>query len=184
MSHRIWNTTVCIWKIMFIHQPINQIPTYTSYKCMICRYDYCKRCSFLLPAGKRIKTAELAGKKKNIFSHTIKCSNVFISLISMLYRPFTHTNKHLYKKNCLQSSYAFWNIKFHWKQRLGVTLWPRLWRITMLEVLLIWYFTYIFKPVRNIFPKLQMNLYTLWILWFLFIRIYVNVGKIMFINVY
>ena len=43
---------------------------------------------FLLPAGKRIGIAQLAGKKEHRFQK-IKFSKVIISLISMNYRPLT-----------------------------------------------------------------------------------------------
>ena len=39
---------------------------------------------FLLPAGKSIGTAQLAGKKEHIFQK-VKLSNVFICLISVRY---------------------------------------------------------------------------------------------------
>ena len=43
---------------------------------------------FLLPVGKQIGTAHLAGKKEHLFQK-IKFSKVIISLISMHYRPLT-----------------------------------------------------------------------------------------------
>ena len=43
---------------------------------------------FLLPADKGIGTTQLAGKKEHLFQK-IKFSKVFISLISMHYRPLT-----------------------------------------------------------------------------------------------
>ena len=54
---------------------------------------------FLLPAGKRIGTAQLAGKKKHLFSKT-KFSNVFISLISIQYRPLTVQISNCSKISC------------------------------------------------------------------------------------
>ena len=51
----------------FIHQPNNTVSIQTRLMFIKCRYDNCKRCSFSPPpppADKRIRIAQLAGKKK------------------------------------------------------------------------------------------------------------------------
>ena len=68
MVIKIWNATYLCGKWHLYTKPNNMVSIQTRFMCIICRYDCCKGVPFLILAGKRIGTAQLAGKKRTPFS--------------------------------------------------------------------------------------------------------------------